>query len=129
MVQRNEMEGRMPSWRNKPEHKKQDFLKRRSFEQGKAEVDAAHRATQRLYCDALRFWRHCDRPSCRRHRHCLGDPTHCLGRGHFRVPPSKRLRAQQEVIAGGARRIAPATHVEWTVRRVPFFDLMKWAFG
>lgn len=29
------------------------FLKRRSFEEGRALVDAAHIATQRLYCDAL----------------------------------------------------------------------------
>ena len=32
----------------------QKFLKRRSFEEGQAVVDAAHIATHRLYCDALR---------------------------------------------------------------------------
>ena len=120
----------MPSWRNKPKSDKGNFHKRRSFEQGKAEIDAAHVATCRLYCETLRFWRHCTtRRACRRHRRCCGDPTDCLGRNHFYVPQSRRLRARQDVIAGGRRRIAPPTHVEWTVRRVPFFDLMKWAFG
>ena len=45
----------MPSWRKKPPNK-QDFLKRRTFEEGCAQGDAAHIATQRLYCGALRFW-------------------------------------------------------------------------
>jgi hypothetical protein len=119
----------MPSGRNKPKHKKQDFQKRRSFEQGKAEIDAAHVVAHGLYCDAFRFWRHCGDGACRRHRRCAGDPVACLGRSHFRVPPSRRRRAQQEVIAGGPRRIPPATHIEWTVRRCTFFDLMRWAFG
>jgi hypothetical protein len=42
----------MPSWRKKPPNK-QDFLKRRTFEEGCAQGDAAHIATQRLYCDVL----------------------------------------------------------------------------
>jgi hypothetical protein len=119
----------MPSWRNKPQNKKQDYLKRRSFAQGKAEVDAAHRATHRLYCEVLRFWRFCPNGACRRHRRCYGDPTHCLGRNHFYVPQSRRLRAQKQVIAGGPRRLPLATHAEWTVRRASFFELMRWEFG
>jgi hypothetical protein len=119
----------MPAWRHKPNSKKGDYAKRRNFEQGKAEIDAAHHATQRLYCDALQFWRSCARRPCKRHRRCMGDPCRCLGRGHIFAPPSQRLRAQQAVIAGGARRVAPATHVEWTVRRSSFYDLMGWAFG
>jgi hypothetical protein len=50
-------------------------------------------------------------------------------RGLFRVPPSQRLRAQQEVIAGGPRRIAPATHIEWCVRRNDFASVASWGFG
>ena len=48
----------MSSRRNKPSPK-QNFLKRRSFLEGRALVDAAHLVTQRLYCDALGFWRRC----------------------------------------------------------------------
>jgi hypothetical protein len=38
------------------------------------------------------------------------------------------LRAQAAVIAGGAWRLPPATHVEWTVRREDFAKLLSWPF-
>ena len=118
----------MPAWRNKSSNK-QNFLKRRSYEQGKAEVDAAHIATQRLYCDALNFWRRCSQHSCKRHRRCCGAPTKCLTWGMIFVPQSRRRKAQKEVIAGGPRRIAPATHIEWFVRRTEFRSVAMWGFG
>jgi hypothetical protein len=119
----------MPSQRNKPPGRTQDFLKRRTFAQGKAELDAAHTATRRLYCDALRFWRRCARRDCKHHRRCCGDPEKCLGWGSIFVPVSRRLRAQKHVIAGGPRCVEPATHIEWTVRRSSFFELMQWELG
>ncbi len=127
---------KQPSDDKKPRQRaaaeKQDekkYLKRRSFAQGRAEVDAAHISTHRLYCDALRFWRRCALKPCRRHRCCMGEPTGCLTRGLLFVPPSLRLRAQKLVIAGGERRIAPATHIEWTVRRSELQKLVTWGFG
>ncbi len=119
----------MPSWRNKPKSEKGNYSKRRSFAQGKAEIDAAHVATCRLYCDALRFWRCCDLRRCKRHRRCAGDAFDCLGAGHYLVPPSQRRRAQNIVIAGGPRRMPPATHIEWTVRRNSFAELLRWQLG
>jgi hypothetical protein len=118
----------MPSWRNKVPSE-QNFLKRRTREQGRALLDAAHGATHRLYSDALRLWRRCPKRSCKRHRRCLGEPTRCFIRGLPYVPPSRRLKAQTQVIAGGPRRIAPATHVEWTVRRSELATLVSWGFG
>jgi hypothetical protein len=118
----------MPSRRNKPPNR-QDFLKRRSFEEGRALVDAAHTATHRLYCDALLFWRGCSQRTCKRHRRCLGEPTGCLMRGLPSVPQAQRLRAQAAVIAGGPRRIAPATHIEWSVRRTALATVAAWGFG
>jgi hypothetical protein len=118
----------MPSWHNTPSTK-QNYLKRRTFEEGKALADAAHIATQRLYCDALCFWRDCSQPGCRRHRRCCGAPTGCLRRGLIYVPPAQRLKAQKQVIAGGPRRIAPATHMEWFVRRTELRTLLSWEFG
>ncbi len=118
----------MPSWRNKTSTK-QDFLKRRSFEDGRALVDAAHIATQQLYCDALKFWRRCSQRACRRHRRCCGEPTGCLLDGLIYVPQSRRLQAQQRVIAGGPRHIAPATHIEWFIRRTELKTLAMWGFG
>jgi len=108
---------------------KQNFLKRRTLEQGRALVDAAHIATHRLYCDALAFWRRCSEPTCKRHRQCLGEPTGCLVRGLPYVPPSQRLKAQKAVIAGGPRRIAPATPIEWHLRRTALATVVSWGFG
>jgi hypothetical protein len=42
------------------------------------------------------------------------------------VPLSRRLRAQQHVIAGGPRRVAPASHMEWQVRREPLQTVLSW---
>jgi hypothetical protein len=88
--------------RNEPPTKR-DFLKRRTFEEGRAQVDAAHIVTHRLYCDALGFWRRCAKRPCKRHRRCAGEPTGCLLRGPPAVPQAQRLKAQKEVITGGPR--------------------------
>jgi len=45
------------------------------------------------------------------------------------VPQPQRLKAQQEVIAGGPRRIAPATHIEWYLRRTELATVVSWGFG
>ncbi len=118
----------MPSWRNEPSTK-QNFLKRRTYEAGRAQVDAAHRATQRLYCDALGFWRRCSSRRCRRHRRCCGEAARCLMRGLIHVPPSQRLKARQAVIGGGPRRIVPRMHIEWIVRRAEFNAVVSWSLG
>jgi hypothetical protein len=115
----------MSSRRNKPSTK-QNFLKRRSYEAGRTQVDAAHRATQRLYCDTLEFWRRCSRPPCRRHRRCCGEASRCLMRGLIHVPPSQRRKAHKAVIAGGPRRLPPRTHFEWIVRRADFSTVVTW---
>ena len=45
------------------------------------------------------------------------------------VPPAERLKAEKDVIAGGPRRIAPATHMEWQVRRTALATLVSWRIG
>jgi hypothetical protein len=102
------------------------YLKRRSVEDGIKLADAAHVATWRLYCEVLRFWRACKVRKCRRHRRCLGEPAGCLMRGLPSVPEVQRIAAAKEVIVGGPRRIAPATHLEWVVRREPLPALTSW---
>jgi hypothetical protein len=118
----------MPSWRNKPPDT-QNYLKRRTGEQGWAMMNEAHIATQRLYCEVLKFWRGCRVRSCKRHRRCMGRPTDCLLRGLHQVPPAQRLVAQQEVIAGGPRRIKPANNMERVVRGSAFKSVASWRFG
>jgi hypothetical protein len=119
----------MPSRRTKRSSSQQDFQKRRTFAQGKAELDVAHLATYRLYCDAFAFWQNCTQKACRRHRRCAGDARHCLGTRFWSVPNRQRQRAQAAVIAGGARRLPPASHIEWTVRREDFAKLLSWPFA
>jgi hypothetical protein len=106
-----------------------NYLKRRTFLEGKALIDAAHVATRRLYCDVLAFWRRCRRRSCRRHRACRGDASRCFVRGVIHVAPSRRIRAQEQVIAGGPRRLPPASHIEWQVRRNDFVSLARREIG
>jgi hypothetical protein len=59
----------------------------------------------------------------------MGRPTDCLLRGLTRVPPAQRLVAQQQVIAGGPRRIKPANNMEREVRRSAFKSVASWRFG
>jgi len=47
-------------------------------------------------------------------------------RGLPSVSQAQRLAAATDVIAGGPRRIAPATHLEWLVRREPLPALTAW---
>jgi hypothetical protein len=112
--------------RNDDKPTAKDFHKRRSYEEGRALMDAAHLAVQRLYCDALGFWRRCKSKPCRRHRRCCGNQTACLLRGLPFVPPEERAKAEKEVIAGGPRRLLPASHAEWVVRRSALRDLVSW---
>ena len=106
-----------------------DFLKRRTYEQGRAMMDAAHLAVQRLYCDAFEFWRRCKKKPCRRHRRCCGNQSACLMHGLPFTPPAARVAAEKEVIAGGRHRVPPASHAEWVVRRSALRDLISWGFG
>jgi hypothetical protein len=112
---------------NSPSEK--NFTKRRTVEQGLQLADAAHAAVWRLYCEVFRLWRSCSGKKCRRHRRCLRAPAGCLMRGLRSVPEQRRLTAANEVIAGGPRRIAPATHLEWVVRREPLPALTSWRAG
>jgi hypothetical protein len=50
-------------------------------------------------------------------------------RGLPYVLPSRRLKAQRDVMAGGPRRVAPATHLEWTIRRTALKTVVSWGFG
>ena len=112
---------------NSPSEK--NFAKRRTVEQGLNLADATHAAVWRLYCEVFGLWRSCSVKKCRRHRRCLGEPAGCLMRGLPSVPEARRLTAANEVIAGGPRRIPPATHLEWIVRRESLPILTSWRTG
>jgi hypothetical protein len=122
----------MPKRRRKADGNKPgqrgDYLKRRTFEQGKKQMDEAHYATHRLYCDVFDFWRGCKLRICQRHRRCIGEATLCLRHGLPAVPVARQRLAKNEAIAGGPRRLPPATHVERTVRESDLAQLLAWSF-
>ncbi len=105
------------------------FTKRRSVAAGLALADAAHEATWRLYCDVFALWRGCGRKRCRRHRRCDGAPAPCLLRALPSIPFTAQSAAMRDVIAGGPRRLPPASHLEAKVRREPLPALMAWRVG
>ena len=95
-----------------------DFNKRRSIEARLKLADAAHVATWRLYCEVLALWRGCRNEKCRRHRRCLGEAAACLC-GRSRACRRPTVGSGERAMAGGPRRVPPATHLEWLVRREP----------
>lgn len=95
------------------------FNKRLTPDEQAAQREAAFAAIRRLYGEALPLWRFCPSGYCRRHQVCIGDVRTCLDRGWPRMPPERRTQAHDAVMRGGPRRLAPATHTEWRLRRFP----------
>ena len=108
----------MPTWRNKPPNR-QHANKRYTPRQQQELRNAALAATQRLYCDVLELWRACAGKRCRRHLRCMGEPGRCLRGGWANVSHRQERRVYAQVLAGGPRRVAPANHKEWNMRRNP----------
>ncbi len=109
----------MPTWRKKPPND-HNVNKRSTAAQRATLADAAQAATARLYADVLFFfWGRCRHKKCRRHRHCLGEPLSCFARNKAEVSDVFYGGARYQVILGGPRRIPPANHVEWGMRRTP----------
>ena len=96
------------------------FNKRLTPDEQAAQREGAFAAIRRLYCEALPLWRSCPRGTCRRHRRCRGDePRACLRRGWPLMPAELQSEACRQVALGGPRRLKPATHAEWELRRYP----------
>jgi hypothetical protein len=114
----------MPTWRNKPANRV-DLNKRYTPKQQQALHNAAKAATQRLYCDVLELWRGCPNKNCRRHLRCVGALASCRKRCVAKIPSWRRHRAYTDVVAGGPRRIPPANHKEWGMRRNPSSTILE----
>ncbi len=95
------------------------YNKRLTPDEQKAQREAAFAVIRRLYCEVLPLWRTCPRGLCRRHRNCFGEARICLPRAWPLTPLGLQKLASQQVAAGGSRRIPPATHMEWELRRFP----------
>jgi hypothetical protein len=109
---------RMPKKRRKGKSSRRGlFWKRRTPDDKPAGRDVAFAAIRQLYIESLPLWRVCPRGSCRRHQCCLEKTRSCLKRGWPLLPADVQLQAYQEVTRGGPRRLPPATHSEWGLRR------------
>jgi hypothetical protein len=95
------------------------YNKRLTPDEQVAQREAAFDAIRRLYAEALPLWRFCRHGTCRRHKTCAGDVRPCLERGWPLMPRELQMRAYHEVMRGGPRRLPPATHTEWQLRRFP----------
>jgi hypothetical protein len=95
------------------------YNKRLTPEEDVAQREAAFAAIRRLYCEVVPVWRFCRRGYCRRHQQCCGDIGPCLERGWPLIPPELQKAAFDQVQVGGPRRLPPATHKEWRLRRYP----------
>jgi hypothetical protein len=93
------------------------YNKRLTPDEQVAQREAAFAAIRRLYCEALPLWRACPRGYCRRHQRCNGGARVCLTRGWPLMPPELQSKARRQVAVGGPRRLPPATHTEWHLRR------------
>ena len=95
------------------------YNKRLTPDEQAAQREAAFAAIRRLYAEALPLWRSCPRGYCRRHKACSGEASTCLKRGWPLMPAELQRLAFDQVMAGGPRRLPPATHTEWHLRRFP----------
>jgi len=93
--------------------------KRLTPEEEDEQREAAFAAIRLLYRDALPLWQVCPRAPCKRHRRCCGEVRPCLERGWPLLPAAVQDAAYEEVQRGGPRRLPPATHTEWELRRFP----------
>ena len=104
--------------RRKKQGRRGLYNKRATPDEQTVQREAAFAAIRRLYCEVLPLWRACARGYCRRHRCCLGDAG-CLKRGWPLMPQVLQQQAYDRVLAGGPRRVPPATHVERQLRQFP----------
>jgi hypothetical protein len=95
------------------------FSKRLTPEEEVAQRESAFAAIRRLYGAVVPVWRSCRRGHCRRHKLCSGDIRPCLKRGWPLLPAALQKAAYDQVVVGGRRRLPPATHMEWHLRRYP----------
>jgi hypothetical protein len=91
-------------------------------EEYQARYDAAAKVARRQYCDIFKFWRGCHYEPCRRAKTCRGDPSQCLQRGRWSLPPDVLYQAELQVRAAvpahltGPERMVSAT--SWLSDRV-----------
>jgi hypothetical protein len=95
------------------------YNKRLTPDEQVAQREAAFAAIRRLYAEALPLWRGCRRGYCRRHKQCTGEAGACLKRGWPLMRPELQKLAYDQVSVGGPRRLPPASHTEWHLRRYP----------
>jgi hypothetical protein len=110
----------MPKRRRKKKPSKRGlYNKRLTPDEQKVQREAAFAAIRRLYAQVVPLWRSCARGHCRRHKQCSGDVRPCLERSWPLLTPNQKDWVWYKVLLGGPRRVPPASHAEWHLRRFP----------
>jgi hypothetical protein len=111
----------MPTPRRKKSPDRPHTPKRLTPEQESAQRKAAFAAIRALFAQVTQPWQSCRRGYCRRHQCCIAEagPGPCLKRHWRLLTPAEQEQAHSDVIDGGARRLRPQTHTEWSLRRFP----------
>jgi hypothetical protein len=110
----------MPKRRKKKPGRRGQWNKRLTPEEQHERKEVAFAAIRKLYAQVLPLWRSCQRGYCRRHRYCGGaDAQRCLEHCWRLLPEQQKTQAWCQVIAGGPRRIRPATPTEERLRNFP----------
>jgi hypothetical protein len=108
----------MPRRRKRP-GRRGLYLKRYTREEEELQRDNAFAAIRALYAEVLPLCGSCTRGFCRRHQRCCGNAHACVKRTWPLLSAAAQNRAQAQVATGGPRRLPPATHLEWALRRYP----------
>jgi hypothetical protein len=111
--------GLMSKRRKKKRGRRGQWYKRLTPEEETEQREIAFAAIRQLYAESLPLWRFCRRGHCRRHKKCNGEVRPCLKRCWAQTPEPQQNLAWHQVIAGGPRHIAPATHLERALRAYP----------
>jgi hypothetical protein len=110
----------MPKRRKKKRGQRGQWNKRQTPEEQRERKEVAFAAIRKLYAEVLPLWRSCRRGYCRRHKMCGGaDALPCLTRTWPLLSKNLQTQAWWAVVAGGPRRIRPATQFEQHSRNYP----------
>jgi hypothetical protein len=110
----------MTKRRRKKRGKRGQWNKRLTPEEQHERKEVAFAAIEKLYAEVLPLWRSCQCGYCRRHRRCGGaDAKPCLRRCWPLLSEQQQTQAWAQVIAGGPRRIRPASYFEQLSRNYP----------
>jgi hypothetical protein len=84
-----------------------------------------HEADGRIRCNAMRFWRMCETPRCRRQRSCSGDPQACFERHWALFPDDLKEWIRGVIVAAHAGATPEQRARAGEARRMEYLKLQE----